>query len=248
MQSLYSSSVNPSSGLTIPQQWQKMALSHLPSMNPAHAGPVLPTSQQWQVMGLGQQPSMNPLYARPEPTTSQHLQAMALGQFSSMNSHYTGTGLSIAQQWHARPLGNLPSAPHYTTYGLLNPQLLQPSSIHNIPICAKSVLPDHQGEFYSIKAFRCGPTTWPAAAPQNSATKTLSLRPDHSRKMVELFYNNICKSRVYPETVLDSSVPQKLYYNHARARLEFSRTNRSTVKIEFDNGSELLNFLELYKT
>jgi hypothetical protein len=169
-----------------------------------------------------------------------------------MNPHCTRSGLPIAQQWYAKPLGNFPRAPHYTSYELPNPQILQPSSIHSNPICIKPVLPDLPGDFYSIKAFRCGPTTWPAAAPQNSlgvkATKTLTLRPDHSRKVVELFYNNICQSREYPETVLDSSVPQKLYYNHATARLELSRTNRSTVKIEFDIGTKLLDFLELYQT
>ena len=65
---------------------------------------------------------------------------------------------------------------------------------------------------------------------------------------MELYYNNICQSRQYPETILSSSVTQKLYYNHATAKLELSRTRRSTVKIEFDNGTELLNFLELYKS
>ena len=179
-QSLHSSPVYPSSGPPIPQQWQTTALRHLPSMNPFYAGHGLRISQQWQATAVGQHPSMNSLYARPELPASQHLQATALGQLSSINSFKSGTGLPIAQRWHARPLGNLPNTPHDTGYGLPNPQTLQPSSIYNNPICTKPGLPDQQGGFYSIKAFRCGPTTWPAAVPQTflEAKAAMTLRPE----------------------------------------------------------------------
>ena len=248
-QSLYISPYPPS-GPPILQQWQTTALGQHQSMNSFYAGPELPISQQWQATALGQHPSMNSLYARPELPSSQHLQATAPGQLSGINPFYTGTGLPIAQQWHARPLGNLQNTPHDTGCGPPIPQILQPSSIHNNLIGTKPGLPNQQGDFYSIKAFRCGPTTWPAAIPQTSleVKATMTLRPDHSRKVVELYYNNICQLRQYPETILSISVPQKLYYNHATAKLELSRTHRSTVKIEFDNGTELLKFVELYKS
>jgi hypothetical protein len=265
--SLYDSPAYPSSGLSIPQHSPAKPLysspayigpgPRIPQYSPAQSlyispyppsGP--PILQQWQATALGQHTSMNSLYARPELPSSQHLQDTAPGQLSGINPFYTGTGLPIAQQWHARPLGNLPNTPLDTGYGPPIPQILQPSSIHNNPIGTKPELSDQQGDFYSIKAFRCGPTTWPAAIPQTSleVKATMTLRPDHSRKVVVLYYNNICQSRQYPETTLSSSVPQKLYYNHATAKLELSRTHRSTVKIEFDNGTELLKFVELYKS
>jgi hypothetical protein len=238
--SLYDIPAYPSSGLSIPQHSPAKSLYS----SPAYTGPGPRIPQYSPAQSLYISP-----YPPSGPPILQQWQTTAPGQLSGINPFYTGTGLPIAQQWHARPLGNLQNTPHDTGYGPPIPQILQPSSIHNNPIGTKPGLPDQQGDFYSIKAFRCGPTTWPAAIPQTSLElkATMTLRPDHSRKVVELYYNNICQSRQYPETILSISVPQKLYYNHATAKLELSRTHRSTVKIEFDNGSELLNFLELYK-
>jgi hypothetical protein len=171
---LYDIPVYPSSGVSTPQYSPAKPLYSSPAY--IGAGPRIP---QYSPAQLRYSSPAYPLYG---PPIQQQLQTTALRHLPSMNPLYAGPGLPISHHWHARPLGNLSSAPHYTSYGLPILNFLQPSSIHNNPICTKPGIPDQQGDFYSIKAFRCGPTTWPAAVTQPSleVKATMALRPDHN--------------------------------------------------------------------
>jgi hypothetical protein len=74
----------------------------------------------------------------------------------------------------------------------------------------------------------------------------MALRAPHGWEWAELFYNEVCKSPDYPDSVLDRTGSEKVYCDKPTARVELVRTGRSTVKIEFEHTAELTTFLKLY--
>jgi hypothetical protein len=160
----------------------------------------------------------------------------------AQGSHSTCfTALALSAVAQAKPLEPEP----------LDREPFKANPLINKPVSTGPSVPSsQQGPFYRINVFRCGQDTFEVAPTQSRSEVELplTLRADEGRKVFELYSGEACRSQEYPETVLDCTSGQKLYYCRSNATLEMNRFGRSIVKVDFHDNGELLGFLKLFAT